>query len=184
MWLLVAAIVTGVIAATALIMRDSEVQDAATTAAPALGDLAGSAPSVNDAAPGFDIPTLDGARFSLVEHLAADGRPVFLNLWASWCFPCREEMPAIDAAAKRHPDVAFVGVSVRDNRGDAETFATEIGVSYTIGFDEDDQVADGYPALGMPATFLISSEGVVVDVVYGGVTADAIDDLVAEAFSL
>ena len=171
-WLLVAAIVMGVIAATALIMRESEVQDAATTAAPALGDLSGSAPSVNDAAPGFDIPTLDGARFSLVEHLAADGRP------------CREEMPAIDAAARRHPDVAFVGVSVRDNRGDAETFATEIGVSYTIGFDEDDQVADGYPALGMPATFLISSEGVVVGVVYGGVTADAIDDLVGEAFSL
>ncbi|MDK1097639.1 MAG: TlpA disulfide reductase family protein, partial [Actinomycetota bacterium] len=47
-------------------------------------------------APMFTVPTADGGEFSLAEHLANDGRPIFLNLWAWWCYPCREEMPDID----------------------------------------------------------------------------------------
>ena len=61
--------------------------------------------TVKEPAPIFSVETQEG-EFSLSEHIATDGRPVFLNLWASWCFPCREEMPAIDRAAAAHPEVA------------------------------------------------------------------------------
>ncbi len=105
-----------------------------------------------ETAPGFRVPTLDGSSFSLADHLAEDGSPVFLNLWASWCSPCRAEMPAIDAAAARHPDVKFVGVAVQDDFQAAARFAEEIGVSYTIGFDENYEVDSSYPTFGLPAT--------------------------------
>ena len=145
-----------------------------------LSSLAGDAPAANDVAPDFTVPTLDGADFTLSRHLAEDGRPVFLNLWASWCFPCRAEMPDIDAAAEAHPDVEFVGVAVQDSTADATEFAREIGVRYTIGFDEDDMVEDGYPALGMPSTYLISSDGFILDVIIGAITADDITTFLSE----
>jgi thiol-disulfide isomerase/thioredoxin len=145
-----------------------------------LSSLAGDAPAAEEQAPDFTVPTLEGDTFVLSTHLAEDGRPVFLNLWASWCFPCRAEMPDIDAAAQAHPDVEFIGVAVQDSTADATAFAREIGVQYTIGFDEDDMVEDGYPALGMPSTYLISSEGVILDVIIGAITAEDIDTFLAE----
>jgi thiol-disulfide isomerase/thioredoxin len=132
-------------------------------------------------APIFSVETTDG-EFSLSEHLADDGRPVFLNLWASWCFPCREEMPAIDASSKAHPEVRFVGVSVQDSRSDAASFAEEIGVSYTLGFDDDGLVDDAYRPLGLPASYLISPEGIIVERIFGKVTEETLDEKIAEHF--
>ncbi len=125
-------------------------------------------------APLFSVPTADGGTFSLDQHLASDGRPVFLNLWASWCFPCRQEMPAIDTASLTHTDVAFVGVSVQDIRSDAEAFLDEIGVSYTIGFDDEAEVDGEYRPLGLPASYIISSEGVILERIFGEVTEESL----------
>lgn len=137
-----------------------------------------SADTPKEIAPIFAVETVDGT-FDLSEHLANDGRPVFLNLWASWCFPCREEMPAIDASAAAHPEVAFVGVSVQDSRDDAEAFGEEIGVTYTLGFDDDGSVDDAYQPLGLPASYIISSDGIILERIFGKVTEE---DL-AEKFS-
>jgi thiol-disulfide isomerase/thioredoxin len=126
-------------------------------------------------APLFSVETADGGTFSLDDHLVTDGRPVFLNLWASWCFPCRSEMPAIDAAAKVHPEVAFVGVSVKDpSRADADDFLEEVGVTYTIGFDPDNDVDNKYRPLGLPASYIISSDGVILERIFGEVTEDSL----------
>ncbi|MEN8041517.1 MAG: TlpA disulfide reductase family protein [Actinomycetota bacterium] len=122
-------------------------------------------------APSFVVPTMDG-QFSLAEHLASDGRPIFLNLWASWCFPCREEMPAIDESSQAFPEVAFVGVSVQDARTDAEAFAEEIGVTYIIGFDEQNDVDAAYQPLGLPASYIIDSNGIIVERIFGKVTEE------------
>jgi len=132
-----------------------------------------------DLAPGFEVPTLDGGNFSLADHFANGGGPVFLNLWASWCPPCRAEMPAIDAATSRHPDVTFVGVAVQDDFQAAEQFAKDIGVSYTIGFDESYEVNSLYPSAGLPVTFLIGSDGVVVQALYGQLDESRIDIAIA-----
>jgi thiol-disulfide isomerase/thioredoxin len=133
-------------------------------------------------APLFSVPTADGGTFSLDTHLATDGRPVFLNLWASWCFPCRSEMPAINAASMNHPDVAFIGVAVQDIRSEADKFLTEIGVAYTIGFDENNEVDDGYRPLGLPASYIISSDGVILERIFGEVTEEDLAEKFAKHF--
>ena len=137
------------------------------------GDAAGAhqgGSSETELAPAFAVPTQSGEIFSLDEHLASDGRPVFLNLWAAWCFPCREEMPAIDRASTAHPGVLFIGVDVQDSRSNAEDFLDEIGVSYLIGFDDENVVDNEYQPLGLPASYIISSEGVILERIFGLVT--------------
>lgn len=133
-------------------------------------------------APLFNVPTASGGDFSLAEHQATDGRPVFLNLWASWCFPCREEMPAIDQTAQKFPEIAFLGVSVQDSRSDAEGFAEEIGVTYLLGFDEQGAVDGAYKPLGLPASYLISSDGIIVERIFGKVTEEDLAEKFATHF--
>jgi len=133
-------------------------------------------------APQFTVPTYSGGEFSLSEHLAQDGRPVFLNLWASWCFPCREEMPDIDAASKRFPEIMFIGVAIQDARSDSEQFLDEVQVSYTIGFDVDDSVDRAYTPIGLPASYIISPDGVVLERIFGKLTEEQLAEKLAEHF--
>ena len=82
---------------------------------PDLGDLTAEDPNVpdtNELAPTFALTTLEGDVFDLTTHLTDERKPVVLNLWASWCPPCRAEMPAINTASQRHPAVEFVGIAV------------------------------------------------------------------------
>lgn len=136
----------------------------------------------DDPAPDFDVPILGEGHFILAEHLATDGRPIFMNLWASWCFPCREEMPAIDAAAVRHPGVHFIGVAVQDELEPAESFIDEIGVSYMIAFDRDGVVDRSYNPLGLPASYIISESGVILERIFGLLDQDLIDAKLAQHF--
>ncbi len=129
----------------------------------------------DEPAPDFSVRTFDGGDFTLSHHLADDGRPVILNLWASWCFPCREEMPLFDAFAADHPEVLVVGVAVRDDPVAAERFATEVGVDYVLGLDDKDEVETAYRALGLPATFWIGSDGTMVKREFGPVTLESLE---------
>ncbi len=140
-----------------------------------------SAQTEAEIAPIFAVETTDG-QFSLSDHLANDGRPLFLNLWASWCFPCREEMPAIDASATAHPGVEFIGVSVQDSRTDAEAFAEEIAVSYLLGYDDDGSVDEAYAPLGLPASYIISSDGIILETILGKVTEEDLAEKFDEYF--
>ncbi len=163
---------------------DPNLPDNADDTYPDLGDIAESDPNLpNNAepAPTFALPTLGGEAFDLAGHFASDGRPVILNLWASWCPPCRAEMPAIETSSLRHPDVAFVGVAVKDTSDKAAAFAEEIGISYTIAFD-DGSVDDAYQVLALPATFFIDGNGTLVKSHFGVVTIDSLDDDIAELF--
>ena len=153
-----------------------------TDTVPRLGDLpAGDLPE-GEAAATFTVDTFDHGTFALSQHLAEDGRPVFLNLWASWCAPCRAEMPDIDEAAIRNPDVAFIGVAVKDELNAAQGFADEIGVAYPLAFDETNAVDDGYGPIGLPASYIISSEGIIVERIFGPVTGEQIDEKLAQHF--
>lgn len=135
----------------------------------------------HEIAPEFAVETFDGTEWSLSGHIANDGRPVFLNLWASWCYPCREEMPAIDEASKLHPDVAFVGIAVQDTESDARSFSEEIAVSYPLAFDEG-PVEDAYNPLGLPASYIISEDGVILEQIFGKVTQEDLTEKFAEHF--
>lgn len=135
-----------------------------------------------EAAPDFDIDLIGGGSFRLTDHLADDGRPVVLNLWASWCSPCRAEMPAFDAASQTHTDVYFIGVAVEDAPEAARAFADEIGVSYALAIDESERVGRRYPSPGLPATFFISTDGAIVRTIFGQVDEAEIAQLISESF--
>ena len=180
-WVLLVAIFA--VAAGVTIVVGSQFGTSETTF-PDLGDLARTDPNLpanDEAAPNFSLKTLDGEVFDLAEHIANDGRPVILNLWASWCPPCRSEMPSIDVAAQRHPEVQFIGVAVEDDPVDAADFANEIDISYTIAVD-DGTVEEAYPVLGLPGTFFIAADGTLAKSHFGLVTVDSLDDDIAELF--
>lgn len=181
-WMMLAAVFIAAAAVTVAI--GSRAGSSTEPTYPDLGDIAATdpnLPSKNKPAPTFALPTLDGSTFDLAEHIADDGRPVVLNLWASWCAPCRSEMPDINNASTQHPEVAFVGVSVQDEVADATAFVDEIGVGYTIAFD-DGTVDDAYPVLGLPATFFISGDGTLLETHFGALTVDDLDADIARLF--
>ena len=109
-------------------------------------------------APPLSGTTLGGAPFDLA---ALQGRVVVVDFWASWCGPCREAMPGLQAIADAHdPDaVVVVGVSVDDEEADARTFVEEIGVQFNIVVDADKQLAAAWDPPKMPTTFVIDHEG-------------------------
>ncbi len=79
-------------------------------------------------------------------------------------------MPEIDEASRVHTDVAFVGVSVQDTQAEASKFVDELGVSYTIGFDEEDEVDGTYRPFALPVSYIISPDGVILERIFGEVT--------------
>lgn len=110
-------------------------------------------------APGFRVHRIGGGTVDIADPLRS-GTPVVLNMWASWCVPCREEMPAIERAARLHPDVRFIGIAVQDIEAAAESFAMETGVTFDLGID-DGSVIGAYPTLGLPTTWFIDGDGVI-----------------------
>jgi cytochrome c biogenesis protein CcmG/thiol:disulfide interchange protein DsbE len=92
------------------------------------------------------------------------GRPVVLNFFASWCVPCRREMPDFEAVHDRLGNrVAFVGVNHQDQRPAALDLLEETGVTYPSGFDPRGTVAGAYGLFGMPTTIFISPDGRVLE---------------------
>ena len=130
-------------------------------------------------APEFVVTLIDGGEFSLSRHVAEDGRPVLLNLWASWCGPCRAETPTISAWATRNPDVYVLGVAVEDVESKARELAAELRPSYDLAIGDDSFRAD-YPSLGLPASYVIDGDGRITEIFNGILTEDTLDGLVID----
>jgi cytochrome c biogenesis protein CcmG, thiol:disulfide interchange protein DsbE len=127
-------------------------------------------------APDFTVPLINGGTFTLSEHLNEDNRRVVLNLWASWCIPCRTETPDISAFAKANPDVKVIGVSVQDTEVAARSFADEFAPAYDLGLG-DAVFEAAYPRLGLPVTYIIGTNGVVEEVFTGIVNQEILEDI-------
>lgn len=117
-------------------------------------------PRVGEPTPAYQAVTLEGDTVSLA---SLRGDVVLLNLWATWCTPCREETPYLQEIFEEHRDRGFqiVGASM-DTRNQADAvrmFVEEYDVTYTILHDSGMRGMDIYQALGLPATFLIDREG-------------------------
>jgi cytochrome c biogenesis protein CcmG/thiol:disulfide interchange protein DsbE len=142
-------------------------------------------------APGFTLEVLERGRLPRrleqpIESALADGRvsltelrgiPVVLNLWASWCTPCREEAPRLRQGwARLGPrGVAFLGLNIQDLRGDARAFSREFGLTYPSVRDARRGVADRYGATGIPETFFVDRRGRVVAHVIGVVSPQQLE---------
>jgi len=126
----------------------------------------GSAPEIGDPAPEFTAERLVGGGSLALEDLR--GRPVVLNFWASWCGPCEDEGPMLKSAHERFGDrVHFVGVDIRDARGDALEFVERYGLDYEHVRDERLEIYNDYGLTGQPETFLIDADGRIAQHISG-----------------
>jgi cytochrome c biogenesis protein CcmG/thiol:disulfide interchange protein DsbE len=134
--------------------------------------------SMNRQAPDFTLNLFDGGTFTLSEQ---QGKPVVVNIWASWCPSCREEAPVLEEGWRAYQDqgVVFVGVNVMDSRSDAEAFLEEFDITYPNGPDESN-IYTKYGATGVPETFFINREGVIVQKFMGPLKADQLSIFVEE----
>lgn len=135
--------------------------------------------TVGQQAPDFEVATLAGEPITLSGLLDEDNRPIVINLMASWCAPCREEIPEISAFADAHPEVMVIGVGVEDALGNFTEFIDEVRPTYLVAFD-DGEMRKAYQSLGLPATFFLNSDGTVGDIFNGILNADVIEQRVAD----
>ncbi|MHB8588070.1 MAG: redoxin domain-containing protein [Candidatus Dormibacteraceae bacterium] len=122
----------------------------------AVGGLAAPSTVGQGPAPAFTLETLDGQRVSLADF---EGRPVLINFWATYCAPCRREMPLIERTAAQHPRLVVLLIDERDSHQSASAFVTELQITSTVPFDGDGKVGDAYGISGLPTTFFIRSDG-------------------------
>ncbi len=115
-------------------------------------------------APIFSLPTLDGKTFILADNFKNAGKVVVLDIWATWCPPCRAEIPQlIDLQKKlKGKDVTFAGVALDDEKGAVADFAKSQGINYTIALDPSgNKLGRSYKIEGIPATYIIDKKGVI-----------------------
>ncbi len=138
------------------------------------GPVSGAAPdpaAILAAAPA-DLPDADFAAYlAVLEH--ARGAPLVVNVWASWCGPCREEAPDLARVAAAYEGrVRFLGIDVLDARPSARAFIRDFGWPYPSVFDPAGRIRDRLGVVGQPVTLLYDAEGDLVETHVGPITAE------------
>jgi thiol-disulfide isomerase/thioredoxin len=120
---------------------------------PAVAKVAQNAP-----APNFTLNARGGQKLSLSQF---KGQVVMINFWATWCGPCRQEMPLLDAMYQKYKRMGFtlIGVNVEPDSKAAEDFLKKVPVSFPIAFDPDSSVSKLYSVQGMPSSVIIDRKG-------------------------
>jgi len=146
-----------------------------------VGDAASQSPSGHPSprtgfsAPDFTLDTLDGSRLTLSD---LRGQPVVLNLWASWCGPCRVEMPVIEKVYQHYRDQGLVVVGLNATLQDSETaaaaFAEEFELTFPIALDRDGAASTRYELRGLPSTYFIDRGGIIRAVIIGGPMSEGV----------
>lgn len=140
-----------------------------------------SAPTKGFLAPDFTLSTLSGESVTLSD---LRGQAVLVNLWASWCTPCRAEMPAMQIVYERYRDRGFTILAVnatnQDSLSSAQAFVEELGVTYPILLDLDGKVSALYQLRALPSSFFINPDGRIQEVIIGGPMAEALLSIRAE----
>jgi thiol-disulfide isomerase/thioredoxin len=141
-------------------------------------------PDERQPAPEFSGPLLDGTgEFDLAE---VKGDVVVINVWASWCPPCRSEAPALQTVSTElaHQDVRFIGVNIRDNQTDARAFEQEFGLTYPSVVDTTGELLlafrDTLPPSAIPSTLVIDRDGRLAARVLDEVTETSLRELVTD----
>jgi len=130
-----------------------------------LSSLAG-AEAINVPAPDFTLESRSGENLRLEDQR---GEVVMLNFWASWCGPCRQEMPLMDELYSQYKDLGFtiLAVNVDENREEAHRFLDKVPVNYPILYDPESSVSELYEVQAMPTTVMIDRDGNARYIHYG-----------------
>lgn len=144
------------------------------------------APQAGFLAPDFTLSTLDGETIALAD---LRGQAVLVNIWASWCVPCRAEMPAMQAVYQEYAGQGFIILAVnatnQDSQAQAAAFVAEHNLTFPILLDLDGEVGELYQVSALPSSFFVLPDGTIQEVVFGGPMAEAllrtrIENLLAE----
>lgn len=117
-------------------------------------------------APDFETEYLNGEKFKLSE---LKGKPIILNFWATWCIPCKREMPLLQ---KLHNEgkIIVVGVNLQEDKKTVEKFVEELNITFPIVLDKDGSLEAMYNVILKPATYFVDENGVIVDKKFGELT--------------
>jgi len=122
--------------------------------------LAASSSLNGQSAPDFSLKSFSGETLSLSTY---KGEVVMINFWATWCGPCRQEMPILDELYSRYERAGFklLGVNIDDDPNRAREMLTELGVSFPVLFDSEKEVSALYAVQAMPVSVMVDREGTV-----------------------
>jgi thiol-disulfide isomerase/thioredoxin len=132
----------------------------------------GSGGTINNALVTTEYQTFDGSRTTLA---SLRGRPVVVNFFASWCAPCKVEMPDFEKVHKEYADrVLFVGIATQDSAAKVTDVVKQTGITYAIGLDPDGLLFTKSGGLGMPTTVVLTADGKVADTHTGALDASTL----------
>jgi thiol-disulfide isomerase/thioredoxin len=145
---------------------------------PATPDPTTVAPQVGFLAPDFTATTLAGQSVTLRQW---QGRPVVLNFWATWCPPCRAELPHFQAAHEAYGDeVVILAIDEREDPRHVAGFARQFGLTFPIPLDTDGRMGVEYRVRSLPTTYFIDADGVIRRVIRGTTTRAVLDSTLAD----
>lgn len=138
------------------------------------------APEIGHPAPDFTLADLKGNEVTLSDFR---GQTVFINFWATWCPPCRAEMPEIEAVYQEYKDkgVVVIGVDILEPEDVVRQFVERGGYNWTFVLDATGAVSDDYRITAIPTSFFIDREGIIQAVNIGAMTKRAMEIKLAEA---
>lgn len=135
-------------------------------------------------APVFVVPAL-GASAPPITLDQFDGRPLVINFFASWCVPCRKEMPALQSVYERFEgSVAFLGIDHEDSRNKALDLVARTGVTYPTAYDPEGRLAGDFEVRGLPTTVFVSSEGRIVGTRLGELDRAELEEALVRLFAV
>ena len=135
------------------------------TANPLAVDNSAEFAAVGYTAPDFQLTSLQSEQLQLAQQ---QGKPILLNFWATWCGPCRAEMPALQRISAEFSDTALViGVNQGEQAPRVSDFADEFGISYPLLLDQNNAINQLYRVRSLPTTYFIDANGVIRDQVIG-----------------
>lgn len=123
-------------------------------------------------APDFSLPVLSAHSSSTIRLTSLKGKPVMLNFWASWCDPCKREAPLLQATWRRvqSQGIIFLGIDFQDAQSDGLNFLRTYGITYPSVVDGTGATAINYGVSGVPETFFLNRQGIIVSKVVGQLT--------------
>lgn len=126
----------------------------------AKNDFSASSTEVKEPAPSFALALLDGKSFQFSEH---KGKPVLINFFASWCLPCRDEMPVLEKIVRNYQPkgVVFLGIAVDDTEEKMKDFVKRYDVTFPVGLDKTAEIQKSFGLYGIPTTYFIDRNGII-----------------------